>query len=1103
MKKSIYYILILFLIGQLVACTTKKNTWASRSYHALNSRYNIYFNGKASFDEALSVMSDEYVDNYSRMIHLHPVSGLSKVKETPGGPFDRSIEKGEKAIGLHAIHVKPSRKRGWRNDPKQVANQAKEEYNPFLKHCWMLIGKSQFYNGDFLEASSTFAFLTRHYRTEPDVVLEARLWRARCYAELGWLYDAEQAFKRMKEERLAGGVLTDFNRFYADYLLKRDSLSLAMPYLQQVIKDEKNKKQKLRLKYLLGQVFLSLGRKAEARQAFDAVSRSLYVPDDLGFAARIRQADAVVPGQEQQLLKRLSKMEKSERYSDWLDQLYRAKGEVYLSMNDTVNAIASYRLGVEKGTGKGFEQVDCMVRLGNLYLETKDYMKAQPCFTKALSIVEKDYVDYQHIASLSVVLDAWVVHAETIHLQDSLQRVAALPEAERMALIDGMIKTLIKQEKEEEKLMEKEAYLAEQDASLGIQERTGSGLTEGLSVKSENSFYFYNPSLVAQGKVYFQNRWGRRPLEDDWRRRDKAIRAFDMNEENYLIEPVDVGENKQESSDLTASDSIHKIDSLALNPHNPTYYLSQLPLTVEEVESSNRLIENALFRMGVLYKDRLEDYPMAIQTFDELDRRFPDNPYRLDYYYQTYLMALHRNNEGLMQTIKRKLEQSYPDAAYTQAVQSPTFEQDLRQLDKNQESLYQQTYASYLSGDTAQLRKNYHLFIKQYPLGTLMPKMMLLNALTYAQAGDQDNFKTALKALIENYSGEDVTALATEMMKGMLAGKQLLEGRMERMVWNVRLGNERVSLSTESLPAFSDSVGGKHQVLLIYPSDSFDRNLLLFTVAAFNFSNLQTKSPDLVFEEASSLTILKITGFDGLKEALHYYRLIYGEEGYAKKWESAFTAFPISEANYRVLSGGMTLEAYEQFYEQHFESLEPQVVSRWKAQMDVSVEEEISASEIPAVEVIEEIHTPVDLSREVPTQQADSSLVLPIDTVQPENTQDAISKYIEERRRQLESEELSVEQPAGEQSEVKEKEERGKREELNKSRSEQLKQYERERKEKIKAVERERKEKEKARKEALKAKEKARKTQLKEREKERKRSLREIEKARKASSKKH
>ena len=175
----------IFCIVLFSACGARKNTAPSRFYHALNSRYNIYFNGKTAFDDALRALNDSYKESYTEQIYLYPINSMyNEDKSTTGGPFDRAIEKGNKAIKLHSIKEKPPRKAGWQNDPKQVKLQAKEEFNPFMKYCWMLIAESHFYNCDFLTAAVTYSYISRHYVSDPALVAEARIWQARCYTQM-------------------------------------------------------------------------------------------------------------------------------------------------------------------------------------------------------------------------------------------------------------------------------------------------------------------------------------------------------------------------------------------------------------------------------------------------------------------------------------------------------------------------------------------------------------------------------------------------------------------------------------------------------------------------------------------------------------------------------------------------------------------------------------------------------------------------------------------------------------------------------------------------------------------------------------------------------
>ena len=98
MKRGFWYIGALLILLCLGACSTKKNTKASRFYHAFTTRYNIYFNGKEAFNEALKSQLDGHKDNYADMIYMYPISALPKEKSETGGPFDRTIEKSTSCI---------------------------------------------------------------------------------------------------------------------------------------------------------------------------------------------------------------------------------------------------------------------------------------------------------------------------------------------------------------------------------------------------------------------------------------------------------------------------------------------------------------------------------------------------------------------------------------------------------------------------------------------------------------------------------------------------------------------------------------------------------------------------------------------------------------------------------------------------------------------------------------------------------------------------------------------------------------------------------------------------------------------------------------------
>ncbi|MDR1380777.1 MAG: hypothetical protein LBJ47_04775 [Tannerella sp.] len=914
------------------SCGARKNTASSRFYHSLNSRYNIYFNGKTSFDEALKSMNDGYRENYTEQIRMFPVSGMyAEEKSATGGPFDRAIEKGSKAIKLHSIKEKPPRKPGWQNDPKQVKMQAQEEYNPFMRNCWLLIAEGQFYNGDFLTSAVTFSYMARHFATDPELVAEARIWQARCYTEMDWFYETNNALKKLHESGLPPKLQKKYDRMYADYLIRSEQLEQAIPFLQSAIKSEKNRRQRSRMRYLLGQLYMNSGQNGLAYGTFGKVASS-NPPYEIEFASRIRQTEVFPGGNYNRVLKMLKRMAKSDKNKDFLDQVYYAMGNVYMTQQDTASAVGCYVEGIEKSTQNGMDKAICQIRLGDIYFTQKDYLKAQPCFSGALAGIHREYKDYERVSRLSETLDELVIHYEAVYLQDSLQALARMPEEERLAVIDKIIEQVIEEEKRAQEEAEKEEYLANQ-AALGsnIPSRNNIAMPPVAAGAGGSSFYFYNPQVVAQGKTQFQNKWGKRTLEDNWRRRDKKIALMPADSE-----PVASTDLEGETDLLPDSLAEAAADSLASDPKSRDYYLQQIPLTEEDMEASNVIVADGLFNMGMIYKDKLEDMNLSVETFEELERRFPDNSYRLDYYYHICLMALRYRDTALAEKYRNLMMAGFPESDYAIAISDPDYEYNMRMMDSVQDSIYEITYGRYLAEDTSTVRRNCREFGAKYPLAKLMPKFMFLNALTYVQAGDPDGFREELTLLTEKYPDADVTELASEMLKGLLRGRRLMQGSFSTMTWDLRfgLGEDGVLSAADSARRFSAEQDAPHRMLLIYTTGSIDRNQLLYAVAAYNFANFRVKGFDISFEETGSLTIFTISGFDTFSEIIGYYRMIYGENGYASALDGTVTFFPFSDENFNTLMHGKTLEEYMTFFVENYGEAAPELVNRWRIRVD-------------------------------------------------------------------------------------------------------------------------------------------------------------------------
>ena len=894
-------------------------------------------------------MNEGYVDDYTQLLPMYPISNIFKDKEAlliteekqlekasdiirnqtsaSKGSWDYTIDKCTKAIKLHSISEKPKKKRGQSNNDAYKRLMAKTEYNPFLHNVWMLLAEARFHKGQFLSAASTFNYIARIYDYDKDIEAEARIWAARSYLELEWFFEAEDILNKLNNDKLPASQNNWFSAVNADFLLKRGKLREALPFLVTAAKNADTKRQKARMTFLLGQVYTELGDRNKAYQAFRKVP-SFNPHYELEFNARIKQTEVFPESNPDKILKMLKGMAKSSKNENYLEQIYYAIGNIHLSQRDTTKAVENYVLGVEKATRSGMEKAILLITLGDVYFNRQQYIEAQPCFSEAISIIQKGYKDYERVAKLSETLDELVGYVEEVQLQDSLQLLALKPESERIAIVQKIIEEIERKEKEERELAERESRLAENRAM-------GPGMNRNMPTPTmpggDNSFYFYNTTAVSNGRNEFQRKWGKRKLEDNWRRRDKSA-TYSETEESALAD----------SGGQIPSEGVDSLQAAkASDAKSVEYYLQQIPTTPEQLENSNAVVADGYFNMALIYKNKLEDYLLAINEFNRLENRYPDNEYRLEAYYNAFLMYLRMKNTDMANLYKMKLIEAFPTSSYAIAVSDPNFEYSITMMNQKQDSLYEATYNAYLANNIRQVNRNYEIAKNEYPLSKLMPKFMLLDAFTHASTGNVNEFRNVLNEIVEKYPESDVNQLVGEMLKSLSRGRRpAVGGQVRGMLWNMRIGGDDMSfVEGDSIPdIFNDDPNVPYLMAIVYPNETVNTNELLFAVANYNFTHLLTRNFDLDTFSFNDISMVLIKNFVNFEEIAQYYQMFRSDNVIAEV--SRYTQpLLISTSNFDKLIEGYSISQYMEFYEEKFGTDAPVDINQYLIQEEVVQEE--------------------------------------------------------------------------------------------------------------------------------------------------------------------
>lgn len=913
------------LAGVLMAllaggCSPKKNTAATRNYQAFITRYNVHYNGDLHYRETLESMEKGYADDFSRLLPMHPAEARGDNKAPqPQGDFTRSIEKAQKAIQTRSIKKRPARQPGRRNDAEYQQWLKREEYNPFLHNSWMMMARSQYMNGEFLPAASTFLYIANHFKWLPQTVTEARLWQARSYCAAGWVNEAEATLSRVKQKDLTNGDLQGLYAYVsAEIAIRRGNYEAAIAPLTEAISHSKGA-QKTRLNYLLGQICLRAGETDKAREAFRKVEGSASAPYSTRFNARISLSSTLSGRSENEIdneLKALKRMRRYDRNADYLDQIYYAEGNLLLAKGDTAAAMHSYAEAADKSKRTGMDMALARLALGNLYFDAGRYDEAQPCYAQAVPLLPDDFKGIDSLKLRSDILDELAVYSRTINLQDSLLKLADMPEAERIAVVDAIIERLRKAEEEERKENERqalEAKAAEMGADNNASSNNNAVAPTQFSMNTDKSWYFYNPTTRNAGSAEFRRRWGNRKQEDDWRRKNKNSYAPIEDESSPSISdtesPDDIAQTNGSNQDGTT------IPSTASDPHTREFYLKDIPLTDEAKATAHAAIQDALYNSGLLLKDRLGDYAAARRMWNRLLTDYPDNTYRLDVYHNLYLMAAREGNMPLAEEYRKLIVSDFAESPEGVAMADPNYLNNLKEMHSRQELLYERTWQAYLDSDNDSVRAATTYAVKHFPMSRILPKFLFLDALTYATAGDQENFTSRLKKIIEQYPDADVSPLAASWIKGAAEGRGIVAGESNSrgMIWTTRLTSD--SSTTDGVTTATDTVQvtlapeAPRVVILAFPLDSVSANELLYEVARFNFTTFSVADFDLENLTFGPLGLIVISPFDNLAEARRYLARLDAPENNFLPPEVVTNVMPESDFR-QLIMRGLTFDDY-------------------------------------------------------------------------------------------------------------------------------------------------------------------------------------------------
>ncbi len=582
----LFVVLMLFVA---TGCSRKKDKFINRSWHSLNTKYNILYNGGIALETGKTAINSTFIDNYWDILpveRLQPTDDIILGDKAQDPNFGRAEEKAVKAIQVHGMNIKG------------------KEKNPQIDESYILLGKARYFDNRFIPAQEAFNYILFKYPASSNINL-AKIWRAKTNLRLE---NEGLAIKNLKE-LIESNKLSDEDNVAASSALAQayittKALDSAIIQLQRASQLTKDNHELGRLRFIEGQLYSSLGIKDSSNLAFDQViALNRKTPRVYMISAHLEKIKNFDFENDNKLILEtlLENLESNRENRPFLDKIYHQIANYQIKNNKDSLAIAYYNKSLRTDSKDAHLTALNYRILADLNFDYSEYSLAGSYYDSTLLSLQDNSKSFRAIKRKRDNLEDVIYYEAVAHETDSVLRLVELSQSEKEAYFQTYIENLKLEEEalEKEDATTREAYFVP---------------TLNEVRKKDKTFYFYNPTTLAFGKNEFVRIWGARALEANWRWSNKTVR----NEE--------VVEKELEEAEMEADKSRFTI----------AYYLAQIPSEESTLDSISKERNFAYYQLGLIYKDKFKEYTLSQNKLEQLLKQFPEDRLVLPTKYNLY-----------------------------------------------------------------------------------------------------------------------------------------------------------------------------------------------------------------------------------------------------------------------------------------------------------------------------------------------------------------------------------------------------------------------------------------------------------------------------------
>ncbi|WP_092540600.1 type IX secretion system periplasmic lipoprotein PorW/SprE [Zunongwangia mangrovi] len=749
MRRFLHVVFVFFLIGAILSCSRKKDTFISRSWHSVTAEYNTLYNGNLALEAGREELNQNYKDNYWDLLPIERMQIDEEIllpDSVRNQNFGVAEQKAVKAIQRHSMLIDG------------------DEENPQIDEAYMLLGKARYFDQRFIPALEAFNYILQRYPAS-NSIRNAQIWREKTNIRLENNRIAIRNLKRIIENaQFEDQEYADAKAAMAQAYINLQYPDSALAPLTTAANFTNKNEEKGRYFFILGQLYNLLNQPENANLAFDEVIElNRKSPRIYMINAYIQKARNFDPEEnnDQQLKELLISLEEDRENRPFLDKIYFQFGEYYNQRDSLDTAIVFYNKSLRSRANSDpyLRSINYEI-LANINFDRSNYQRAAKYFDSTLFEMNSSLREYRTIEKKRKNLDDVIFYQSIADKNDSILDLTKLSREEQIAFYTEYTNKLKEDYQNQIEEGETEEALALNTAGPGVP-NTGIPNIGVPGEENTNKFYFYNDNLISRGEREFLRVWGNRQLADNWRWMATG-----------------------NTTAMATSEDGADFDFTSDPRFNPVTYVDKLPTDNKVIDSLYKERNYAYYQLGLIYNEKFAEYRLSANRLEEVLASDPEDRLVLPSKYNLYKAYGNLNMLAKQDEMKRDIITNYPDSQYAIFIQNP---QSLANGESLPKMSYENTFELFENKEFTEVISESNKFITRYSGEEIVPKFELLKAMAIGRLKGLSEYRTALSHVSLTYPQSPEGQKAKQMISESLPRLSRLQLQQDSLAKNYKL----------------------------------------------------------------------------------------------------------------------------------------------------------------------------------------------------------------------------------------------------------------------------------------------------------------------------